>query len=223
MNFIRQIPHMFRRLPTTAFPEVMTMKMLRIGTVVCLITMLIAACGRGPGVDVAPLAGAPSPTSVAVGKPVDWNNPIRGQRVDSSDEARSNLSFQPQDPSGLGTPVSIFVTPTRSSDPQEKMSHNLAFVYDTSKYGRVAVLEEALRTSLAEFLDSIQTVVAGNDQPGISGHHEIVTIRGNAQALLSTLGDNSRSVIRWTEGGIVFLVEGPTLTRDSAVAIGNQI
>jgi len=73
---------------------------------------------------------------------------------------------------------------------------------------------------LSDFESSIESVVS---LPGASGKQELVTIRGTTTALLSTLADGSRSLIRWAEGNVVFLIEGPRLQHDEAIDIANQV
>ena len=185
----------------------------------------LIACGTSGGPAVLAGGTAPRSTPNHGRPPIDWNHPINGHQVTSRSAAQPDLTFQSRDPQGLSNLKAIFETgaPNQTPTVAERAGKALAFVYDDSTYNRVVVIEQALNESETELLDSFTAAVANNNQPNVSGSAEIVTIRKSISALVTTSADGTISDIRWAENGVVFLIEGPQLTRENAMAIAQGV
>ena len=175
----------------------------------------VAACGDNPPRPSS--AGGPSPRGVTI----DWENPIPlAQPVSSMDEARPYLAFSPREPQGLGRPVRILMTKPLAGQESGRV---LAFLFDTAEYGRVIVIQELSQLTLQQYDDENQKLAAGNDRPGRVGSAEVTPIRGGLQALVTTSSDGAHSDIRWREGPVQLLIEGPNLDRSACITIANGV
>ena len=152
--------------------------------------------------------------------PWNWENPISGELVESLAAAQSRLAFESRTPQGLGTAVKILVSPPDES--LSSKSRGVAFLFDTSEYGRVVVVEGRDDVSVREFEAATKEMVAQNGDPNVHGRVDIVVIKGQIQARLST-GAQGELTLRWREGNLVFILSGPELTRPDLVAIAEKI
>ena len=137
-------------------------------------------------------------------------------QASSFEAARSMTSFPLYEPQGLGSPRIFLSSPRGTADA-------VWFVYDAPRYGRIWVGESAPDIlDESERLDTYQEIVAENGKRNISGHAELVRVRGRDPALLGTSAD-APATLEWVEDGVQFYVEGPTLTQDQAIAIANSL
>jgi hypothetical protein len=191
-----------------------------------LVTAVVAVACNGASNDSVRLSPAPieSPGRPDPGPPTDWDNPIDGQRVGSSTEARAFLAFDSYEPKGLGVAKAVFLTPIGAAEKAaDRMNRVIAYVYDDSSFGRVVVIEEILRTSPREYQDAVDALVANDGSPSQSGRAEKVSIRGGNTALLTTNAEGTRSSIRWIEGNRIIIVRGPQLTRQQCLTIAENL
>jgi hypothetical protein len=151
----------------------------------------------------------------------NWDHPIGGEAV-SLRKARQSVIFDVVVPRSLGDPKSIFATsPTEAATlPQDRA---VAFVYDTSRYGRVNVVEHIPQVPLDRYDTQNQEVVELAASPDVGGSAEIVVIRRSKKALATTAEDESRSSIFWLEGNIEIVVRGPSLTKEQCIQIAEAL
>lgn len=149
----------------------------------------------------------------------NWDNPIEGTKVASVEEAAPNLSFVPYEPHGLGTPSEIFVTPEEFA----KSTREIAFIFDSVDFGRVVVIERPTPISADAWEEWIADLVAENGSPTLSGSFTAVTVRNGFPALLTTSGDGVRNTVRWLDGDVQFIVDGPALEASDAQEVVDLI
>jgi hypothetical protein len=125
-------------------------------------------------------------------------------------------------PKDLGAPARILVTDP-SLAPAQPEFRVLALLYDLPTFGRVVVIEEIPQIPVVEFNSWWEHQATLNRSPGVHGTTTAVTVRGAVEAFITTAEDGSRSDIRWLEGDIEIVIEGPTLDRDQVVALANSI
>ena len=179
--------------------------------------LFLSACAAPSGSPHQSVATAPN-----AGPSVDWDHPLEGSvAVASIDQARGSLSFDPRQPEGLGTPLSIFVS--ASSRVPEPRHRGLAFVYDLPDYGRAVVAETLLQISVADWERNIDSDVSRNGLRGVPTTAERVTVRGGASALLLTDATTGRSAIEWVEGTVKFVIMGPALTRSACLELAERV
>jgi hypothetical protein len=194
-----------------------------------LAILLVPACGNSDGfVDTPKPPTSTAPTKQSAlgedlvhegGLPVDWDNPIKGQELSSFEEAKSLLAFDPYEPRNLGQAVGIFVSVS-----VDVRSRVLGLVYDSPGYGRVVVIEELLHLPISDYQAGMEEIVDTSlARPELAGRSELVSVRGGLTALMTATEDGSVADIRWTDGTIVLLVRGPSLNRDTAVQVAEQI
>jgi hypothetical protein len=149
----------------------------------------------------------------------DWNNPIEGEVVASVQAAEASVPFEFHVPKGLAHPSKILV----SSSDVPKDERQVAFFFETDRYGLVSVGEGPAVPPASEWEEFIQSAVDSN---GTShGSAEIVTLENGTRALVTTSEDEAHSDICWVDrsGTIEFCVLGPRLTRDDVVEIANSV
>jgi hypothetical protein len=175
---------------------------------------ITAACGSDRGDSPAEIE-----PKVGTGAEVDWDNPLQGVAVPSVAAAREQVPFDVLEPKGLGRPINVFVSPPGTS-PGARV---VAFVYDTAEYGRVVVKEHISDVPPEKWRESLQLVVARNDDPGVSGRGDIVVIRGGQSALVTTSEDEVRSSIFFLVEEVEISVRGPTVAFDDVVSIAEGL
>ena len=171
---------------------------------IVVITSILAACGRSSGGDLI--------------EP-DWNNPIEGEVVTSVQAAEASVPFEVHVPLGLGQPSKILV----SSSEVPKDERQVAFLFQTDRYGLVSIAEGPAVPPASEWEEFIQGAVDSN---GTShGSAEIVTLHSGARALVTTSEDGAHSDICWLDasGTIEFCVKGPETSRNDVVEIANSV
>jgi hypothetical protein len=198
------------------------------------LAIVTTSCASGAGGDSTAASGATGATSYVESSlqddPVDpnagfdevvpnWDNPVEGPPVESAADATNDVTFDVREPTGLGQAIGIFVSPEEV--PKEAAA--VAFVYDTSDFGRVDVVEHLPESSPEEYQKFHEYLVSINGDPLVHGRFDLVTIRSGVEALVTTSEDGSRSVVFWLEDGIEFIVEGPTLTFDQAVKVAELV
>jgi hypothetical protein len=114
----------------------------------------------------------------------------------------------------------LVTNPAIMGDPNAR---GLALVYQDEALGRVVVVEGISELPPAEFTSYWRHAISLNGSPDVHGTASEVTIRNGEEAFITTAEDGSRSDIRWLDGTIEILIEGPTLTRDQVVALANSI
>jgi hypothetical protein len=135
------------------------------------------------------------------------------QTVASIEEARTRLQFAPREPQGLGQPIRLQTTDV-----------SIAFVYDTTEFGRVIVFMALSGISEADWLRGNREHVLTNGAPGTRGIVEEVTIRGGIPAFIGTGADGTpRWTISWREGPVEIRVNGPTLSREQVLALAERV
>jgi hypothetical protein len=162
-----------------------------------------------PATSVAQPSSAPAATR-------DWDNPIRGDRVDSLSDAQDGLAFQPRLSRGLGDPAVILLTPPGESD---NAGRAVALIYDTS-YGRIVLIESHDILPVTTFENAIQKLIARNSDPGLHGQFEESIIKGNVHALFSTGEDGARE-IDWREDNRMMRLSGPSVSKAQLVSLAD--
>jgi hypothetical protein len=183
-----------------------------------LVSLAISSCadsGEQPSASsiLPPLESGPGDP------PQNWDNPIEGTKIASVDESKQLLPFSVEEPHGLGTPTSIYVTPEEFPKP----GREIAFVFDAPEYGHVVILEMQTDETIEGWHESVTNIVAGNDSPTRSGSAASVDVRDGLEALLTTSEDGVRNTLFWIERDVQFIVDGPALTADQVTAIANAL
>jgi hypothetical protein len=175
-------------------------------SVLVLSALGTAACGASSGGDVVE---------------TEWNNPIDGRVAASVRNAIDAVPFRVHVPRGLGSPAKILVSPAEIPAGERQV----AFLYETDRYGLVSVGEGPAVPPASEWEDFIKSAVADNDESTTHGSAEIVTLDGGASALVTTNEEGTHSDICWLDssGTTEFCVLGPDLQRDDVVEIANTI
>jgi hypothetical protein len=152
--------------------------------------------------------------------PVNWDNPTGDPAVSSAAAAEQQMPIPIIVPSDLGSPSQIFA----SGDDRAAENRVVTFMFDSDKYGRVAVIESSAQLGKSEWDTFMQSAVAANDDPGTSGTAKIVQIRDGINGLATTTEDGSWSQLDWYEDGDLEInVLGPTLSADQAVEIADGL
>ena len=120
-------------------------------------------------------------------------------------------------PRGLGTPETVLVSP------KDGAAVVVALLYQTADYGLVVVTENVPDVPLDQYEQSHRALLDYNDDPMTHGKFEIVTIRQDQEALVTTSEDEAHSTIFWLEEGVEIVVNGPGLRRDDVIAIAESI
>jgi hypothetical protein len=169
--------------------------------------VLLAACNDSRAEPSATSSETEIPGPLDEGPPQNWDNPIEGTKISAVQEAEQVLPFVPEEPKGLGSPIGIFVTPEEFP----KLAREIAFVFDSTKFGRVVVIERPTPIALNTWHEHIAELVAGNGAPTRSGTAASVTVRDGLEALLTTTDDGGQSALFWIESDVQFIVDGPAL------------
>lgn len=121
-------------------------------------------------------------------------------------------------PKGLGTPR-IYV---RARHGEEAEDHVVAFVYPGTN-GIVVVEEHLPYVSPAEYRRWQQAAISP-PKPGEfrTGTARLAKVRGQ-DALVTVSADRKSSTLFWTEGGVEFILGGPSLRPDDALAIAESL
>jgi hypothetical protein len=152
---------------------------------------------------------------------VNYDNPISGVSVASVAAAAGDLPFAPVVPRNLGSAKGLFIT---DSPADEKGNRAAAFIYDTDAYGRVTVTEGLPPVPADEYdADQARRVLSPPTDVTVRGKAELVTIRGNVQAVVSLEDDGTLNNVHWLQNGVEVFLRGPTLTRDQALEIANGL
>lgn len=151
--------------------------------------------------------------------PTDWENPIDGVVVSSVAEAVKLVPFTVYPPRKLGNPTKILVS-APGVQPEMRV---VAFLFDTPDYGRVVVTEHIPDVPPEQYDEANQSLVALNGEPNVHGSAEIVSIRGGKNALVTTSEDGSESTIFWLEGGVEFVVKGPSIDRENILQVVDDV
>ncbi len=152
--------------------------------------------------------------------PVNWDNPTGDPAVSSAAAAEQQMPISIIVPADLGSPAEIFA----SGDDRAVENRVVTFMFDSDKYGRVAVIESSAQLDKSEWAAFLQSAVAANDDPGTSGTAKIVQIRGGINGLATTTEDGSWSQLDWYEGSDLEVnILGPTLSADQAVELANGL
>lgn len=154
------------------------------------------------------------------GSAQNWDNPIDGVRMRSSQAAQEKVPFEIIEPRNLGAPLAIYVTPPQHSDPAGRV---IAYVYDPAEYGRVVIKELVSEIPPEDWEAHVASMVARNGEPGLLGRFDAVTIRGGKTALVTTSEDGSESALFWLEGPVQVVIRGPELTFNEVVSIAESL
>lgn len=150
------------------------------------------------------------------GPPVDWDQPplLAGVEVDSAGKAAEKLRFPPVFAESLGSPMHIFVDQRRN-----RLSKNLAIVYETPTYGRFNVMERTSPMSQADLQSVVDAFQAGTG----CGEAKMVAITEGVRGAQIT-GHEANSVV-WLQGHIRFSVLGPaeTFAPDESIAVAREV
>ena len=181
---------------------------------------VLPACGRLVAQPYDSASRSPQP-GVGTEQQVDWSNPISGDLVPDLQTARIRLAFDPYPPKNLGSPSSILVS--RLSRPLP--DRLVAMIFDGSPYGKVVVQELTAGKSARQFdADEEQGIASINSDPYQRGSASVVTIRNGVEGFL-TLSPDGLALVYWADlaSGLEFVVRGPTLTKDQALAVANGL
>jgi hypothetical protein len=196
----------------------------RVLTLAAAVGLLIACGAQQPTTHPADQIGS-TPQSAMSGpskRAFDWDGPWPATvRVASPAEASGYLAFTPREPKGLDNLRAIYVD-TMAPD-AEREFRAVVFLYDTEPFGLVHLsMKFDDMTAEQRRVDSLEAV-ARNSDPNTRGRAEVILIRGGTEALLGYPPDETRVSIAWREGPVFIVVAGPTLTRDSAIAIAENL
>ena len=190
-----------------------------------LAALAMVGCGQaqppGAGASGATATTTTTTGTTADGSPsaeVNWDNPTGGDQVASYQEAKKEVGADIVDPQGLGDPKWIIVSPP--SDIRVA-----TFVYDNPTYGRIDVEEGPSQFDASSWSDYLKASVEAMTQPYASGSAVTVPVRGDSIGLLTTTADGSYSVLDWldTSTGIETAIRGPSLTKDQAISIADNL
>ncbi len=147
----------------------------------------------------------------------DYDHPIPfGVQVASIGTAQALLSFRAYLPEGLGQPSMVLISdPSRLS----KADRAIALIYASTADGRLVVTEYPSQETASEWASTIEQSLHANGAPGTSGSAAAFNLATGVQALSTTSQDGSISDIRWQEGGVQTLIEGPTVTASELLRI----
>jgi hypothetical protein len=170
-------------------------------------------------------ASCESPTGLFDSPSTDWDNPIGGIEVVSFREAAQRAPFHLYRPAGLGRPDKVLVD---SSSPRHPGV--IALRYETGRFGLVVVTEappdapiKEYEQSNRQFVENTRELLEESPDIPVSGTSEIVTIRHDQEALVTTSEDGSSSTIFWLEGHVELVVTGPALGREEVITIAGSI
>jgi len=193
---------------------------VRLGIASVLLALTCISCGNGRSGSLsvqAPLPAAdPQPAfKTHTENPMDWDRPVtNGMQVQSTEAAQSQLGFSLQEPRGLGNPRAIFV----SQGPESERGYRAAgYVFDSAVYGRVVVSMKIDQVSRAARHSYYQSAVSANSSD------EIVTIRGNVEALLFKSDSGGNCSLTWDMGGVEIWIGGPQLQNNDCLAIAEKL
>jgi hypothetical protein len=157
------------------------------------------------------------------GATLDYDHPLGlgATKVNSSDEARRYLSFDPLLANNLGDPRDILVETWKGDTGEDTRLHQFALIYVTYEYGKVVVIERPAQQTASEFAAFAARLVARSQEPQVQGHAEVVATRGS-QALITVAESQDLATIDWIEKGVQFEVLGPSLTRNQVVQIADN-
>jgi hypothetical protein len=132
-----------------------------------LLLVALASCAPRGTNGAEDRRGGVSEGSGANQEPIDWDNPIGGQRVASAVAAGRLVNFPVTPPSALGDPTAIYAVAASAGD-----AGAVEFIFDL-EVGRVVVAEFQWDYPASHWNDFVSSVVsssnAANDQPRSSG------------------------------------------------------
>ena len=162
----------------------------------------------------------PAPTTVSIAGqgerlPINWDNPIAGTSVTSSDEAAAHVSFAPLVPTALGPPIKVIV----DNGLRSHAGMTIAWVYQHPSYGRFVVIEGKASWTQA----SLEALVVCDPAKGCEGRRALVSMKTGANGLLVTGGPTTGIIWLWQ--GLTFDVYGPidTFSVADAKAVADAI
>lgn len=147
-----------------------------------------------------------------------WQNPIGGVTVSSLADAQQHVKFPIIAMPGLGQPSTILITPD-----QAPVDTVVVVQYQNSSSGLINVYEETTDMSSSDFQDMINSWVAVNGKPETAGSATAVTLNDKLPALITTTEDGSNSDIRWIQGGVEYIISGPSLTQQTCTTFANAL
>jgi hypothetical protein len=146
---------------------------------------------------------------------INWDNPIDGHPIDLA-MAASQLSFQPVQPAGLGEATTVLIS--QSDIPVDGRA--IAFLFDTSEYGRVSVVERLPDVPAEEYDETNRSLVNSYSGAGLAS---IEPLQNGTDALVLSAKDKSDGVVYWLQGSLEFWIGGTDITAEDAIAIANTI
>lgn len=150
----------------------------------------------------------------------DWSNPIAGIEVGSREEAQKYVPFDLVVPRGLGTPEKILVTDPELTSLGDAV---VAFLFETPEFGLV-IVKEHLPDVPAVAYDSVnEDLLKYNELPTTHGTFSLVRVRNERQALLTTSEDEAEATIFWLEGGVEYIIQGPSLDAEAVMSLSERI
>lgn len=154
-------------------------------------------------------ASTSSTTAAPANRNIDWDRPLSGTNVDSSDQAGDYVSFTPLVPKGLGKPQRIMV----DSASRDHAGRTVALVYQHPVYGRFFVIES--KSSMTQA--SLEGLAGCDHATGCVGEWTLVRLRNGANGLLITGGPTTGII--WLSQGFMIDIMGPIDTFSVADAI----
>jgi hypothetical protein len=164
--------------------------------------VVLAACGRGAPED------QPPPPAEPGRPPSNWEVPLHGGRiVASATQAAHHVHFTVHMPQFASRPALIQVDDPAQVPLNER---TVAFVYHLPAAGTVVVQERSAHLTLTDLRQRA-------DAPGVpTDAFQMVPVRATQGLLVSA---NSIGGLLWIEGGVLFDITGPTVSRSQVQAL----
>ncbi len=180
-------------------------------------SMLVAlfGCGREPSDQQTQVSPHPT-TATDEAFERRFNQPFpQGQQKASIAEGQKDAPFAILEPQ-LGSPRSVWLSQTEY---QGKRGGSIALAYELAPYGKILVFETLSFdwTSRSAWESHAETEVSNAANPGFSGSVEFTTARG--QKALLGVNDTGVVALELFEGGIVILIQGPSISKAQAISI----
>ncbi len=194
-----------------------------------LVVFLAVSCAeKTPQIHPATsIAGNGGPADVVV----NWDAPLPNGTTTATDPTQNDIARAEQDvpftvvtPTALGQPSGLV-----EQDPSTGIKtgvQGIAFVYHSSPYGAVDIIEATPSMPAGDFMKQLHAMVDQwtSDPSLLHGSFKFVNLSDGSEALATTSEDGSRVTIVWlTPGGVEVTVEGPALSFDDSITVANSL
>jgi hypothetical protein len=149
----------------------------------------------------------------------DWAQPIsHGVAVPSVSAAQRRVSFRV-----TTLPPAAHLHRVLVSSPGTPAALALVVLQYRTTSGLVDVYEETAQLTPAQFRRLIQWWVSRNGKPCTVGTASSAMLDHKYPAFISTSSDKRRSAIMWSEAGVQYSIQGPAITKQICIRLGNEL